>query len=613
MGHTCASLNGELLFVWGGTASDNDQQQQQQHQQLQQSTLTSGSEQTMTKRNSDLWIYETLSGYWRHRTCTGECPPYLSSSSSCIIGRRMFIFGGHSTALDDWLNCLYCLNLETFEWTDLGSRALSSEPTKPIRSDKNVSWSHGNKSYVFGGYGWSKTEHLLDILDRQHDFQLTPDFRWPKFGWNNQLVEFDPARNAWRWPRYTGKCPAARAAHSGTLMGDGKFYLFGGRDSQERLNDLYTFDLETFEWTQLAVVESSPESSIHRPINHLLADSDEHHRDQEVAQVVENNRHPEHPEQAQLIDEISQEDVEELLIEDPIPSSSSWTQQRQQRPASSSMVENLINATSGNPAEHVSQSDDDYDDESDDYPHPSHLLERWSLSSSVRLNQLNQTSSLYEEALATDCLNDCDQIIDSSQYVGESHVQEGANEEADQSIAVRADESNDVDLELNDQHQQAVVADDEDSQSKAAQSRMPIGRSFCSFTPISEEEIILYGGVSSQDQNLDDCWKFNIISNMWTHLANFNPKHKKPRLWHSGSKTNQNEVIIIGGSSSDKIDKFCSDVLVVSLEPKSLKRLALDAVSCSIRMKTIQKCNQLPPTICKLVRLRKYVNQRGLK
>jgi N-acetylneuraminic acid mutarotase len=422
MGHTCANLNGDLIFVWGGT---ND------------------SVAFSSQPNTDLWIYETLTGYWRHRKCSGDCPPYLSSCSSALIGQKMYIFGGHCTAQDNWLNCLYCLDLDTFVWRDLGSQA-RAEPTKPIRSDKNVAWSYNNKMYVFGGYGWSQVEHYLELTDCQADLQLVPDIRWPKFGWNNQLVEYDPADGTWRWPSYKGKCPSARAAHSGALMGD-KYFVFGGRDSHERLNDLYTFDMKSFEWQRIAVFSST---------NFGLP---------------------------------------------------------------------LINDRQLTPRRQLS-----------------HLLE--------------------------------------SNETGTDHTDNAAGPV-----------------------QQASV--DRVGGTTSTTPSLPAGRSFCSLIPISNEHMLLFGGVDSNDRNLDDCWIFNINTNQWTQITDF--KHKRSRLWHTGAKTKQNEIVIMGGSSSEKIDEYCTDVFVMSFEPKSLKRLSLDAVSRSIRMKTIQRTKDLPSTLVKLIKLRK--------
>ena len=546
LGHSCANLNGDLLFVWGGTNEEVV------------AYLSASS-----RRNASIWIYDTLTGYWRHRACSGDCPPYLSSCATCLIERKMYVFGGHSTVQDNWLNSLYCLDLETFIWRDL-SPLSRAEPCKPVRSDKNLGWAFAGRMYVFGGYGWSQTEHYLELLDRQRDFHLAPDHRWPKFGWNNQLVEFEPVQAVWRWPTYSGRCPSARAAHSGALMGS-QYFVFGGRDSHERLNDLYKLDMRSLHWTQVAAI-SEPGSVPPRgpPTRHLLQTEEE--EEEEEASI----------EQVTVREELQDEEW------NPSPSSSS-----NQRDLSSLAV-------------HYEQDtydeldDDDDDDEADsfDYPHPSHLLERWSLSSG--------SADLGPESVGDQCRTpedraarlQMDQVQNDqqSQLVAEADggdEEQEANRRAALELAARAARDNEAELEL-------VAA--------TTGGRLPTGRSFCSFTPASNEDILLFGGVSSQDENLDDCWLFNIRQETWTQL---NLKHKRARLWHTGSRTKYNEIVIIGGSSSDKINEYCTEVLSLSMEPKSLKRLALDAASRSIRMKAILRTKGLPPTLAKLIRLRK--------
>jgi len=545
MGHTCANLNGELLFIWGGSDESIAYQ---------------------SVRNPHLWIYETLTGYWRHRSCSGECPPYLSGTTSSLIGQRMFVFGGHSTAQDNWLNSLYCLDLETFVWRDLGSQA-NAEPTKPVRSDKCVSWSYDGRFYIFGGYGWSQTEHFLQLLDRQKDLQLTPDYRWPKFGWNNQLVVYNPTDNTWTWPSYSGKCPSARAAHSGALMGS-KYYLFGGRDSRERLNDLYTLDMETFEWTQIAAFSDPTHERPERPIGHLLESS-----------YVDNNR--------QSIVAIEAE-VEDGVVHDAIGAENLTISPSTSAPPQ----EDLSSASSTS-----NQIDDDEDpDNPFNYPHPSHLLEHWSLSSHLT------ASSSSNMDLNVDCLYNSSlrqQSIDQST----SYTLSGPTQFGELQNSQLVAES------ISQQQQQAhlpvvgLVETGNDEPNAGEVARVPVGRSFSSFTPISDEEIMLFGGVSSQDENLDDCWMFNIKHRRWIQV-NIESRNQ-PRLWHTGSRTKNNEVVIIGGSCSDKIDEFCTDVLMISMVPKTLKRLALDSVAKSIRMRAIQNFKGLPSTICKLIKLRK--------
>ena len=75
-------------------------------------------------------------------------------------------------------------------------------------------------------------------------------------GWNNQLVIYDIESNSLSWPLIFGQdTPGPRAAHA-TCCDEkrGLVYLFGGRLSNERLNDFYVGDLTVknqVHWTQI--------------------------------------------------------------------------------------------------------------------------------------------------------------------------------------------------------------------------------------------------------------------------------------------------------------------------------------------------------------------------
>lgn len=569
MGHTCTNLNGELFFIWGG-ADDS---------------LASTS-----RANSQLWIYETLTGYWRRRECTGECPPYLSGATSCLIGGKMYTFGGHSVAQDNWLNNLYCLDLDSFVWTDLSSRS-KADPSKPIRCDKSSSWSFNGRVYIFGGYGWAQTEHLLQLLDKQKDLQLTPDNRWPKFGWNNQLVEFNPRDNTWRWPSYSGKCPSARAAHSGDIM-QNKYYLFGGRNSQERLNDLYVFDMDSFEWTQIAVVEMPVGASF----TSFLQSSNQ------VSQIGDNqalemdgqvNNHEADTysdiEEDQSIIEIDLDDDRENPFVDDLDNLPRLTSDK------TSLINNNSRVEDGN-----EMHSDDSNLSAPEVAHNSSCtVHRWSIDSHDRSNQTISSE---------DCNCSNNQILEITQSAAQDESNQPIEHMTNQQPEIRNANHDNYMIELEDEQIdveggiQIVELDEPDVENQSQTPVLPEGRSFSSFTPISATDIMLYGGISSQDIVLDDCWIFNVVQNRWTQVE---LKHKLPRLWHSAARTRNNELVIIGGSCSIKVDEFCSDVLAISLEPKSLKRLALDTVARSIRIKTMKLCKGLPSTIEKLIRLRK--------
>lgn len=90
----------------------------------------------------------------------------------------------------------------------------------------------------------------------------------------------------------------------------------------------------------------------------------------------------------------------------------------------------------------------------------------------------------------------------------------------------------------------------------------------------------------------------------WTQLEYTEQHHQRirPRLWHSGMRTKQNEVVIVGGSSTGNVDGYCNDLLVFSFEPRSLKRLALEAVARAKHLVT--RDEGIPLTLIELIRSR---------
>ena len=64
------------------------------------------------------------------------------------------------------------------------------------------------------------------------------------------LVCFDPDTKEWAWPTCTGATPSPRAAHS-VFVHEDKAYVFGGRLLSKRLNDMYSLDLNTFNWSHV--------------------------------------------------------------------------------------------------------------------------------------------------------------------------------------------------------------------------------------------------------------------------------------------------------------------------------------------------------------------------
>lgn len=79
----------------------------------------------------------------------------------------------------------------------------------------------------------------------------------------------------------------------------------------------------------------------------------------------------------------------------------------------------------------------------------------------------------------------------------------------------------------------------------------PEGRSWHSLTAVSEDEVLLYGGLSNSRQPLSDCYVYNLRSNRWL-LVSVLPE---PRLWHSAAFSEKDhQIFIYGGGVTDILD-----------------------------------------------------------
>ena len=81
-----------------------------------------------------------------------------------------------------------------------------------------------------------------------------------------------------------------------------------------------------------------------------------------------------------------------------------------------------------------------------------------------------------------------------------------------------------------------------------ADSCVPCGRSWHSFTPVNHKDIFLYGGYSQDNSPLSDCWILDCETYRWTRQTGC---YDKPRLWHTGCCTDDGDILIFGGCSND--------------------------------------------------------------
>uniref|UniRef100_A0ABM5FC92 Kelch domain-containing protein 1 isoform X2 n=1 Tax=Pogona vitticeps TaxID=103695 RepID=A0ABM5FC92_9SAUR len=107
----------------------------------------------------------------------------------------------------------------------------------------------------------------------------------------------------------------------------------------------------------------------------------------------------------------------------------------------------------------------------------------------------------------------------------------------------------------------------------------PRDRSWHTLTPITDDRLFLFGGLSSDNVPLSDGWIYVVTTNKWEQLA-YLPKNI-PRLWHTACLGKEGEVMIFGGSKDDLhfMDTgHCSDLLIFQTQPYSLLRLTLDCI-----------------------------------
>ncbi|NXX97866.1 KLDC1 protein, partial [Centropus bengalensis] len=119
----------------------------------------------------------------------------------------------------------------------------------------------------------------------------------------------------------------------------------------------------------------------------------------------------------------------------------------------------------------------------------------------------------------------------------------------------------------------------------------PEDRSWHTLTPIGDDRLFLFGGLSSDNVPLSDGWIHNVTTNGWKQLTHL-PK-SRPRLWHTACLGKEGEVMVFGGSKDDLCftDRgHCNDLLIFQMQPYSLLRLCLDCIG---RNATVLR-NQIP-------------------
>ncbi|KAG8449174.1 hypothetical protein GDO86_016012, partial [Hymenochirus boettgeri] len=101
----------------------------------------------------------------------------------------------------------------------------------------------------------------------------------------------------------------------------------------------------------------------------------------------------------------------------------------------------------------------------------------------------------------------------------------------------------------------------------------PRCRSWHSLTPVGDEQLFLFGGLSEESEPLSDGWSYSVAHNTWKQIRHL-PKDK-PRLWHTACPGKEYEILVFGGSKDDLLSHdtgHCNELLIFQAQPYSLLR-----------------------------------------
>jgi N-acetylneuraminic acid mutarotase len=196
-----------------------------------------GGQTSVRVRFDDVFVFDPVTRTFSKPAIRGN-PPKFARHSAVAIGEKIYIFGGY----DGFGSFFGLAVLDTVNWTWEYPRV---NGTSPIPRTNHAVTAIGTKMYLFGGNDTTSPEK--DKL---------------RCGTYDDFVLFDTETMTWQKPATKGKSPCGRSGHHMVAV-DGKIYLFGGglwNDSTkswlERYNDMYMYDPETSEWTEIHIQNS---------------------------------------------------------------------------------------------------------------------------------------------------------------------------------------------------------------------------------------------------------------------------------------------------------------------------------------------------------------------
>lgn len=139
----------------------------------------------------------------------------------------MVLFGGSFNFTSN--EHVYRLSLKTLQWSQLKTKPQADITPKSL--DEHTAVVHKDSMLVFGGFD--------------------NGFR------SNKVHRLNLNTNAWEYLRVSGPEPCPRSGHSAVISAD-LMIVFGGKDDEnEKLNDVWIFDILAQTWKQVIYAEGA--------------------------------------------------------------------------------------------------------------------------------------------------------------------------------------------------------------------------------------------------------------------------------------------------------------------------------------------------------------------
>ena len=163
----------------------------------------------------ETWTYNLWTEQWRKLITRNSQLPPIHCMCGVSIGSVIYMFGGGCSSLGCALWKATQSTNGSFEWDEVHVE----KKEMPSRRKGHSCWEYGEKMWIFGGYGKSPAHYLND----HGDFAETIG----NFGWNNQLLFYDPIKQMWKNVQCFGDVPSPREYASTARITD-KVWLYGG-------------------------------------------------------------------------------------------------------------------------------------------------------------------------------------------------------------------------------------------------------------------------------------------------------------------------------------------------------------------------------------------------